>query len=171
MQTEGFAMYDMTQKDYNESDPFHVEPNAFHDFIMEKVTPDSLQTYIETNVCNDTEMYRAVVEESAHTAVASFDDDPYLEHSTILLCGGESYIYYQEGDAEDGGFFLFGMLVGVIMVSMIGGELQLLYNRPHPSRGSGNTGTTGSTTRTRVSRPRDRQRVDYALAPAEIEMV
>jgi hypothetical protein len=189
METEGWAeckeqdenknKNNHKSQQHNQSSYYFPTERAFTDYMMEKVTPTSLQTFILTTLCSDMEIYRAVVEDWSNLTASSFDYDPYLEHSTILLCGGENYIYYDDGDV-DSGFVFFGLLVGVIMASMIMGELQLLYGRPTPTRRGGAEGTETTTTTTtlpatstvrRTSRRRDRSRVDYALAPSEVEMV
>ena len=124
--TEGNSEPSNNKKDY-----------LFHNALMNHVTPESLKSYIESNVCPHMHMYRAVVEDPISVEPSTFDldYDPFLDHNTILLCGGERYIYHdgtEEGEV-DSGFILFGMIVGVFMVSMIGGELQLLFRRSHPS--------------------------------------
>lgn len=166
METEGWAQYFHDWNGTASSAPYEGE-GAFHAYIMEHVTPTSLEEYIKGNVCNDMEIYRAYVEDwSNKTSDGSFEHDEYLDHSLILLCGGEDYIYYDDKDAGSG-FVLLGIMVGLVMVSMILTELQQFNQRPSRLRDATSTSASSSTTRRR----RDRTRVDYALAPAEVEMV
>lgn len=180
MESDGWAHYD---KDHREGSvpSYEMNTEAFDQYVMQTVTSASLQSYIEEHVCGSMEIYRAIVEDAVNLTAASFDDDDrFLEHSTILLCGGEHFIY-DDYDAEDvdSGFVVFGMIVGVVMVSMIVGELQQLQRRPNPSssRRSGGDPDDNSETerssrrRQRRSRRRNRRRDDYALTPTEVEMV
>ena len=164
LKTEGFAQYDdddnsdATEEENEKDSTPRSKDYLFHDALMNRVTPESLQSYMESNVCPGMQIYRAVVEDPVSVVPSTFDSDfdPFLIHNTFLLCGGEDYVYYDEmEDGEvDSGFILFGMIVGVVMVSMIGGELQLLLCRPHPSpRGErrGNGVAAGTATAATVS--------------------
>ena len=123
------------------------------------------------------EIFRAVVEDWTNSTPESFEHDEYLDHSLILLCGGEDYIYY-DNSPPDSGFLVFGLLVGLVMVGMIVGELQQFQDRPMAYPVSSVATTTAATTTSssarssrRSSRRRTRTRVDYAMAPTELEMV
>lgn len=168
METEGWAKYYHDWNGTDSSEPYQDE-DAFQAYIMEHVTSTSLEDFTKENVCSDMEIYRSIVEDWSNKTAESFEHDAYLDHSLILLCGGENYIYYDDGDA-DSGFFLFGMIVGLVMVSMIWTELQK-FSQQQPSRRRDSSTTTSSSSGRRSSRRRDRQRVDYALTPTEIEMV
>jgi len=171
METEGWAKYD---SDWNSTTTTSAAPfrndGRFQKYIMDKVTPFTLKHYIEDNVCQSMEIYRAYMEDWANLTSESFEDDEYLEHSLILLCGGENYIYYDDEDPGKG-FVLIGMLVGIVMVGMIFSELQK-FQAPRPSRRTNGTSSSSSTNRSRRSaRQRDRPTVEYELTPAEVEMV
>lgn len=175
METEGWAQYSLDWNGTTEEAPPPYEDNQFQQMIMEQVTSTSLQTYMQSTVCKNMEIFRAVVEDGTNSTPESFEHDEYLEHSLILLCGGEDYIYYDDSP-PDSGFLVFGLLVGLVMVGMIVGELQQFQDRPppHPSAATGTTSSTAtaaSTSRRRNSRRRTRTRVDYALAPSELELV
>ncbi len=158
METEGWAQYSMDWNGTASPEPYGDD--QFKQMIMQQVTSDSLQNYIQLNVCNSMEIYRAYIEDWSNSTPESFENDQYIDHSLILLCGGEDYIYYDEAD-PDGGFIVFGLLVGFLMVGMIVGELQKFQDRPNQN---------GSTSR-RSSRRRERYQVDYAITPTELEMV
>lgn len=168
METEGWAQYSLEWNGTSSPEPY--EDSQFQEMIMEQVNASSLQRYIESNVCKSMEIFRANVEDWTNSTPESFEHDEFLEHSLILLCGGEDYIYY-DNSPPDSGFLVFGLLVGLLMVGMIVGELQQFQDRPPPHTSTATATPTNASTRQRSSRRRTRTRVDYAMAPTELEMV
>jgi hypothetical protein len=168
METEGWAQYYLDWNGTASSKPY--EEDEFNTLIMEQATPASVEEYIKGNVCKDMDIYRAYVEDWSNQTSESFEHEEYVEHSLILLCGGEDYIYYEEEDPGSG-FVLLGMMVGIVMFSMIFTELQQFNQRTSTRRPDTTTNSTSSNSARRSSRRRDQQRVDYALTPSEVEMV
>lgn len=116
MRVEGFAEFDSST-------------NRTH--VNHLFNEETIREYFEVNVCLDLFNYRAYVEnsKSSHRNPGSSFDK--VEHSLILLCGGDDIVYYEE-DAPDAGFLFFGFFAGFLMVAMVATELQKYDMRPHP---------------------------------------
>ncbi|CAJ1923579.1 unnamed protein product [Cylindrotheca closterium] len=114
--------------------------------VHESMNEASIQEFFANNVCTNMTEFRASVESpqhhhqqslyyTSHSATGppkmTFE---HVDHSLLLLCGGEDLVYYEEGP-PDGGFLFFGFFVGFLMVSMIATELQKYDQRPHPLGG------------------------------------
>eukprot|EP00934_Nitzschia_sp_Nitz4_P003565 Nitzschia sp. Nitz4//scaffold5_size260463//115175//115963//NITZ4_000979-RA/size260463-processed-gene-0.73-mRNA-1//1//CDS//3329555331//3555//frame0 len=164
MDVEGWAQVDFGRA--NATLPYHPgnldEKNQFVNSLMGNMTSAHVQEYFEEYVCDDMEIFRSYVD---HWSSGNSSTELVLDHSLFLLCGGVDYVYYDSTQQVDGGFVVFGVLVGVIMLSMIMTELQQFQNRGSSQR---RRSTSGG------SRRRRSQQVDYAAAPvatAELEMV
>ena len=118
---------------------------------------DILENYFESNVCSDMKDFQAFATDRPVVPLQHTNDlSPFrnIEHSLLLLCGGEDFVYYDE-EQPDAGFLLFGFMVGFAMVGMIFTELQKYDRRPHPL----------------ASRRSRRQEYDSVTFDQEVEMV
>lgn len=139
----------MDHNDHNDNSLTSIQDLL--DSLLEKIDSKAVHAFFEQNVCSDLIFFRHKMVEwddatfpppssGQHVKEYQPSSNPhypngqqhynhhhFYDHNLYLLCGGVDDIRFADDDDDqdiDQGFLVFGMLVGVMMVAMLGSELQ-----------------------------------------------
>ncbi|KAG7373971.1 hypothetical protein IV203_013066 [Nitzschia inconspicua] len=118
----------------------------FMEYFHQSVDTKILRNFFKERVCQPMDFFRSKVVDwddktfpppsnrqpvkeyqSIHDPNAIYNHHHFFDHNLYLLCGGADDIMYMETEGEDGvdaGFFMIGIIVGMVMLSMLCTELK-----------------------------------------------
>jgi hypothetical protein len=133
---------------------------SFMDYFQENMDQKTVHAFFQDRVCHDLDFMRSKIvqwddasyppptngqhvkeyQPSRYQNSQHYNHHHFFDHNLYLLCGGADDITLDDDDDIDQGFLMFGMLVGMVMVTMICSELQQYGSTLRRARGSRNDG-------------------------------